>query len=409
MTAPLWIGGLALGIETGSWYIFQQNLQSAADAVADSIAGRAGTGASQTELSGLATAVLTTNRFEFSRGTSTVEINPPPQDGIFADGTTVTVRLTRSVRRQLTGFFNPGDFVLTARATAEVRRATPGCILALAQAGGGTLSVTNSANVQVTGCEVLANSVAWNGFSVVAGSSLSTDCARVTGDFAVQGQLNVSCQFGRQAGAGLTLDPYVRYPEPDLSGLTCIYNNTNFTWTGTSLQPNFGILPDGKRYYYFCNGSIFTIAKTVSLFPDSLYIFDSNAQLVIQDGVNVSFPRSSLYFRNGAFPMIWAPTSKIQFSAPSSGPRAGVIFFGARANSNVANNQIAVGPGSSFDGAIYFPASTVLFRAQGTMSGCPQIIANRVTLFGGVWMINGPCTSSGTRPIVASRSVRLTN
>jgi hypothetical protein len=85
-----------------------------------------------------------------------------------------------------------------------------------------------------------------------------------------------------------------------------------------------------------------------------------------------------------------------------------MLFFGARANVIAGNNQIVIGSGSTLDGAIYFPASPLLFQANSTLNGCPQIIANRVTLFGGTWTLNGPCTAPGIRPIVASRTVRLT-
>lgn len=401
LSAPVWIGGLGLGAEVGTWYYLQQQLQSTADAVAESLAGRVGTGASPSELSGLTNTVLASNKFNFSKGTSS--INFSSSGPVFVDGTTVTVRLTRNVRRLLTGFFQPGDFVITASSTAEVRRATQGCILALANSGAARLQVQASANIQVNGCEVLSNSVAPNGFSVAAGAQLSSSCARSAGNFA--GPVSVTACPRPQVEAGFTLDPYVNFPEPNLSGIRC-NNTSDFTWTDTSGPPDI-ISVNGISYIYFCNGAQLTINKNQNFPQNAIYIFEgSNSKLHIYNPYSPTFVETTFYFRNGAAASIWTPFRGVQITAPAGGPTRGMIFLGARTNTG-QSNQFNIGSGSRLDGAIYFPAANVSFQASGSLTGCVQIIGSVVQL-AGAWTLNGPCQFAGVRPIVASRNVRLT-
>lgn len=406
LSAPLWIGGLGLGAEVGTWYFFQQHLQSTADAVADSLAGRIGTGASDSELMTLANHVLTNNRFDFARGQITLSTSS--SGPVFRDGTTVEVRLTRSVRRMLTGFFQPGDFLVTASAVAEVRQATQGCVLALARTGVGISA--NAANVQVNGCEVLSNSLTWFGFSVPAGSALTADCARSAGGFQLQGTLTVSCPRGREAEAGFTLDPYVDLPEPDLNVFDrCHYDGRSFNWTSTSGPPDSSPWLAGAKYVRFCNNATLNIATGIDGFGNALFIFD-NSILTVQNNTTVQSTRSSFYFVNGGRPEIFAPQTRMTFVAPTSGPHKGMLFMGARSGSSPANNSIAVGPSSVLRGALYFPASPVWFQITGNAgaTNCTQIIGRTVTLSGS-WQSSAPCpVSSGVRPIVASRRVRLT-
>lgn len=413
LSLPVWLGGLALGMEVGNWYFRRQELQTAADAVASSVAGRIGSAAPANELTLVANEILIRNNFNFATGTSNVRITPDQSanpNPVFVNDTRVEVTLTRSIRRILTSLFLPGDFVINARSVAQVLRATPGCVLSLDRGGGFSLQVQGTANIQLPGCEALANSRG-SGFFAQPGSALNADCARTAGTFWLQGQLNVTCQGGPRELAGFTLDPYADVQEPDWGSLNCRYNNTDYTIRISTDQPPpmLDSLPDGRRYVYFCNGSTFTIAKGTVL-GDGAYFFDTNARFVVEDGgFTVRALLSTFYFRKGAFPQISAPNTTLFLTAPRTGPQSGLVFFGARDNPFTGTNQIVSGPGTQLVGAIYFPASEVQFQSSGTLvAGCTQIIARSVILSGS-WRARGPCVGAqGTRPIVASRIVRLT-
>ena len=400
LSSPVWLGGLALGAEVGSWYYFEQKLQATADAVAVSIAGRVGTGASQAELDSLANDFLTRNQFKSSLGSATVTLSSPPGP-VFVNGNTVNVELTRTVRPFLTGIFRPGEFVIRVTAAAQVNQATEGCVLASGiQAGG--LDV-GSANIQVNGCEVLSNG---NVLRIAATGRLTTDCARAARGLIMNGPLTVACRNGQPDGAaGFTLDPYVDTLDPNPSIVSCATNTSvtignNGDWS--TLNPGTA---NGRAYVRFCSGASLDIfsAGTITIPPGWNFLFEGgklnvyNTHLI---GVNVSF-----YFFGGGLVNIFGPTYRINFTTDDPN---GMLFRGARTNNAGGNpNTLFIGPGSNLQGAIYFPASTVQFQASGTLNGCPQIIANAVQL-GGTWRLDGPCRAPGIRPIVASRDVDLT-
>lgn len=403
LSSPVWLGGLALGAEVGSWYYFQQKLQATADAVALSVAARVGTGPSQAELDNLANDFLTRNQFNFSQGTWEVTLSEPPRESVFADGSTVNVELTRSVRRLLSGIFERGDFVVRANAAAQVHKATEGCILALGLTPSQGLQLL-SANVQVTGCEVLSNG---NMISVWSDSRLVTDCARSAAFFNIQGALSVSCRNGQPVShAGFTLDPYFDLLDLDLSlvGGCSTVGSVNIRSDSDWGLINPTVL-NGRQYAYMCPGRNLSIQGTGTGFitvPDWTFIFDGSSFSVSNTnltGLNVSF-----YFANGGRAVIFAPSQRIILT---SNDAHGMLFRGAKTNSGVSNNQIVVGAGSALQGAIYFPASEVFFQTSGFINGCPQIIGRTVSLLG-TWQLAGPCRAPGVRPIVASRSVDLT-
>jgi Flp pilus assembly protein TadG len=406
LSSPVWIGGLALGAEVGSWLFFQQRLQATADAVAASIASRVGTGAPQAELDTLATDFLRQNQFQFCDGCWEVTL-AAPSGPVFVNGNTVNVQLRRPVNRLLTRFFQPGSFNIQVNSSAQVSMATQGCILGLGTQN--TLDI-GPANINVTGCEVLSNGDS----RVGGGSSLATDCARSRGFITVWGTLTVNCRNGQpEREAGMTLDPYVDIPDLDLSGIECdkttsgpVTISTNQDWNG-----KFTSVPrSGRNYIRICAGSSLTIKGTVAVrMPNTTtFIFDGIGVDFRIENTNVTGVAQSYFFMNGARPVINAPNSSVNLQA--AGGAAGMLFRGARGNTLGAGlgNQITVGPNSNLTGAIYFPASPVQFQANGNVSACLQIIGRAVVLRG-AWQMTGPCAIAlPLRPIVASRDVDLT-
>jgi hypothetical protein len=72
----------------------------------------------------------------------------------------------------------------------------------------------------------------------------------------------------------------------------------------------------------------------------------------------------------------------LNLSAPTSGPYAGILFFGAR-NATSVTHKVNGTPGTTLQGAIYAPASLVEFAGNSTTSnGCTQVVARLVTLTG---------------------------
>jgi hypothetical protein len=393
---------MGLGVEVGTWYLRQQAMQTWADTIADSVAGRAGTGAQLPELQGLAQQVLRESQFpidtELSMNLDVRLVNQSDPD----EGIRVDVSLSRTVERLFTRFFQEDDVVLSANAAAVVRQATPGCVLALARAGANVFQLQNSASVKLVGCEALSNSLDDRAFFVPAGNMLTADCARTAGHFLTQGQLTVTCHNGFQQEAGFTVDPYAHLQEPGNYQCTKLakYEVDATNPMPAALQRG----PDGRDVRRFCGG--LTISANTTLQP-GLYII-SGGQLNIPSGTVVTGMDVTFYLGPAATSVI--DRAVLQLAAPRVGDYPGILFFGPRAVNTTLTQNISAGAGSTLEGAVYMPGSTLSFRAAGTLNGCMQIIGNVVRL-NGVWTLNSswqnPDACPGQSSIVASNVVRL--
>jgi hypothetical protein len=304
------------------------------------------------------------------------------------------------MNRLLTAFFDPEPFELEGRSAAQVNQQTFGCILGLRTAGGPGARITLSGStVDVFGCEVLSNTE----LEVNAAATLTTDCVRTRLAYFARGTVNVlQCENGPFGSAGITLDPYIDRPEPNLTSVSCGTTQAKTINTVSSL-PSPTTLSDGTTAYVFCHDA--TISRSIVL-PSGLYVF-RGGNLYIGEGypITVSGTDISFFFSNGSVGFSW-PSTVLQLGAPALGPHAGMLFRGARTNTGL--HSLSSAPNSIFDGAFYFPGARLIFSATGNIGGCLQLIASEVQVSGQWRSTNGPCEGPGTRPIVASRAVLIT-
>jgi len=408
LSAPVWIGGLALGAEVGGWYVLKQRVQFVADNVASSLAGRIGTTPSQAEIDALAAKVIEWNRFSGDWKVS-YSVAPGP---VFVSGTRVTVQLKQPVKRYLSKIFNASDFEVEGTASAQVTMATQACILALGYEDGNIFQVglVPNPDIQLNGCDAHANLS-----FVISRGSFTSDCLRARFNVVERppGTTSVTCRNGRpEQEAGLRYDPYADLPELNKDIVTCSTKTSGpirITKAG-DWKDNIEIKLVGSRQYgHVCGDQSVTISGTNVGMPNAVIIFDEGTELSIDDGSTVSAGSNNVmfYFARGSRPAINAPNSKIVLAA--FGGESRILFRGARDNVLPIGvwNDIIIGEGSRLPGVIYFPASGVRFQGSGDLGSCPQIIGASIWLEG-TWQINGPCEPVGTRPIVASWAVRLT-
>jgi hypothetical protein len=127
--------------------------------------------------------------------------------------------------------------------------------------------------------------------------------------------------------------------------------------------------------------------------------FGINANAVVSGSEIVFYlPNgASLKFNSGA---------TINFSARTSDPYSGILFFGQRGGASVTH-QVNGAAGTTFDGAVYFPSGDLQYAGRaGSTGGCTQIIANTVT-FTGNSEVKSDCQAAGTRTIATNQLVRI--
>lgn len=381
LSLPVLVGAAGFGVETTYWYYKRAQLQSAADAAAHAgaIERRSGSGPAVVR----SVAVLTAEDNGFDDGRGVAEVNAPPLSGPSAGGDAVEVILSEPAERFFTALFHEGDVGLRARAVAVFRTAANACILALDPTAGRAANFSGSTQVSLAGCSVMANSTAADAVNLQGSATLSVDCLISGG--------------GAQVGSGATLtecrapvtqappvgDPFADLAEPAATG-GCQ------SATGSPLQPG--------RY---CNG--LRLSGEVELAPGVYHVsggdlrVNANA-LVRGEGVTIFLDGSSGVRING--------TATVELSAPTSGPYAGVLFFGDRQGGGASTfNGTAQ---SRMTGAVYLPGQAVQYLGNFSgQDGCLQVVARTVE-WSGSTRVAADCTAHGMRSLPVLHLVRLT-
>jgi hypothetical protein len=96
----------------------------------------------------------------------------------------------------------------------------------------------------------------------------------------------------------------------------------------------------------------------------------------------------------------FAGNSTSNLSAPTSGPLSGILFFQDRSiPSTGAASTITGNSSSTFDGAVYFPTTTLSFVGNSSASGYSIVVANQLTLSGNASIGNNYSSLTGGSPI----------
>jgi hypothetical protein len=94
----------------------------------------------------------------------------------------------------------------------------------------------------------------------------------------------------------------------------------------------------------------------------------------------------------------------VQLSAPTDGPRAGILFFQDRALASNIPSTISGGANSRFDGALYFP-TTSLSYSGGTGTDYTIIVAKTLSFSGGTTLNSDYSSLPGGTPVKAGAAL----
>lgn len=379
LTMPMVVGGAGLGVETTYWYLTRTQMQQAADAAAYAGAMEMRSGSDLTQVTAVATATAGKNAFNTQTGT--VQVNNPPSTGN-GGNQAVEVILNLSVPRYFSAAFNSSPVQLTARAVAKYTNAGDACVLALNTSASRAVYVSGSATVSLTGCSVMANSVANDAIYSGGSSSLAAKCLISGGGVSLNATVNLTCASAVTNAAPIG-DPYRNLAIPtDTSA--CRNDNSN------NLQPG--------RY---CSGM--TLKNNQSLAP-GVYII-SGGDLKVNAGANITGTGVTLYLAAGSNFSING-NATVNLTAPTSGTYAGMLMFGDRTGTGV--DKINGTASSHLTGAIYFKKHEVDYLGNFSgQNGCVQVVADTVQWSGNA-DVSTDCSAKGMTSIPALALVKLT-
>jgi hypothetical protein len=397
---PVVVGFVGLGTETGLWFYTHQSMQSAADGAAFS-AATAYVKGSTTGYTDEGRAVAA--RYSFVNGVNgtTVAVNRPPLSGPnAANQNAVEVIIQQPQRRLFSAVLANTAFSISARAVAATAAAGTICVLGLDPTAANTVSLSNNAILPDPTCGVASNSSAANALAL-------SNNARIDGPVNSHGGIALS------NNATLTGNPILSNaaPIPDPYATAdagappaCTAQNGAGTNNGSrTLQPD--VYVNGTGFARFCGGLNFTNNFTVTFLPgvyfiDSRLIFGNNASI---NGTGVTL------IINGNYAINIGNNAHVDISAPTSGPTAGIVFFGSRTGTSTVTQRFSNNTVLNLTGALYFPNQILELDNNASTApngGCTQVIGRRVVLMNNV-DLGANCAGTGITPMNLGGSVAL--
>jgi Flp pilus assembly protein TadG len=396
ITATVLIGMVSLGVEVSYLLLAHRQMQSAADAAA--LAGADALSAGNTTgITTEADAVAARNGFTNGVNNVVVTISNPPVGGAVdaGDSTAVEATVTQPQSLTLITLFHSGTISVSATAVAKVVSAGLYCSLSLDSSANAALSLSNSAQLLTnTNCGVAVNSSS-------ASAITMTNSAIIGGPVLDHGgaSLSNSAAFTNSSVTlygGVTADPYANV------ALQTPPSCTSQSGTASNSQ-TLNLTQDSSLGTTFCSGWNFSNSATVNLAPGIYYVKQG---LNISNSVTVNGTGGVTIVVYGTYAMSISNSVVLNLTAPTSGPYAGLAFFGPR--NSTSNVTQALGSNSAtlnITGAIYFPSQTLHLTNSASVGapGCTQVIADVIIVSNSVTLDNN-CTGTAVVPIGGSKT-----
>lgn len=409
LLTPVLIGGLAFGAELGFWELEKRKLQNAADTAAHAAGTQLRSG--QTDdaiLKAVARSVAEIGGYD--GGDAHITLAQPPTSGAYA-GNNQAVRLTlsQSIPRRFSAIYDSTPVSFTVRATALVNNGRPACVLALHPSASDAISTGGSTNVNLSGCDIAANSISSTAITATGnGSTVTADCISAVGNVSVNNTYQLSCP-APIANGPLTADPYASVPMPTAADCFQTYTAAQFTQNGNPSTPGTG---HSDRVLCY-TGAAWSFPRTVNMAANNTYVlFNTHATNTATFGVNGN---NSVNGTNvnviliGRWNVSFNGNTRLSLTAKTTGPYRGLALVGDRANQ--VNIDISGNNAGKIVGAIYSANqnSQVTYTGSSTAYGagqCTQVIGGRVRFWGNS-SFSTDCSNSGTRELRTAQSIRI--
>jgi hypothetical protein len=301
----------------------------------------------------------------------TVTINNPPSTGPnTANSAYVEAIVSKPEPTYFLRVLGVSTMTVSTRAVAYEGNG-PNCIYVLNPSASGALSANG--NVTVTsGCGLLVDSSSATAMTTVGSVSITAPTIGVVGGYSGSGFTPTP-----KTGVIAATDPLAPVAAPTVG--SCAH--TNYSLNGTSGSASSPLQLYAGTY---CGG--ITVHGNAWLnFNAGTYVLAGGGMAISANttmtGTGVTFYNTTGTGGYGAISM--NGNTQANLSAPTSGPLAGILFFQDRSiPSTDAGSTITGNSSSTFDGAVYFPTTTLSFNGNSSSSGYSIVVANQLTLSG---------------------------
>ncbi len=377
----------ALAVDVGYARFEKRRMQTAADSAAVAAAYALNTGLNYTTA---AQSDSSLNGFTNGANGVTVAAQNPPTSGAYAGNNNyVEADVSQTQPTFLLKAIGINSIPVTVRAVAASSSGLA-CIYGLDPSGSAILA--SGSPTVISQCAMLSDS------NMTVGGTATVHAAAfyVTGTYSGPGppQVNPAPTTGDLPAS----DP-LSYLSSPATG-SCAQNNYHVTshQTVTISAGTYcgGIKVDGGGVLkllpgtYIFNGGGFTVNGSAT-------VESVNSDGSVGGGVTIYNTYSA---GNSYSPINLDGSATIILTAPTTGGYAGILFFDDRSISSAQTNTINGNSSSTFQGALYFPATTLSFGGSGSTAAYTILVAKDVIFTGGATFSNNYSSlPSGLSPI----------
>ena len=387
----LLIGVLGYAIDGGQMYAQRQMAQAAADAAAEAgiMSIMRGTNATSTYTFGTGEASYTCTTTDgrtpcvYARnngfgGTASDTVTLSYPSSVAGVGSVTVPAFQVTVQRTLnTGFVQflkgPATTTITAKAIAGIVGAvSPDSIIVL---GSGTAFTANNGASVTVGGAIAINSASNPPANISGGATVTASAINVVSTTASSSHINNggSTNPTPVTGVAAVADPLASLaaPTPGACLQTSMYN-----------VPSNTVIPAGN----YCGGITVSNGVTGVTFGSGIYTITGGG-LTFGGGITTS-GSGVMFYLTGTNATYGSATIAngvtVTFSAPTSGPYTGILFYQNRAITSSNNATFAGGANMDLTGTLYFPTTDVSYSNGTTGAGSTTaIVANQVSFAGG--------------------------
>jgi Flp pilus assembly protein TadG len=384
---PLVVGAAGLGTDTVQWVLWKRELQRAADTAA--LAGAYAQMQTGESVNAAVGAHLTDNNHTgIALLSGYPNISYPSDTGTYTKAVQVTLAMQKTLG--FSSLFLSTPPTITATATAALVDDGSYCVVALNGSSAPSLTISGSTTVNM-GCGAISNSTSPTTAVAPNGNAYSFTADPVAGVGGMPSSIN---------GATDIQPHHVAMPDP-YAGKYSTTPTSNCNKKPPSGKGNTTLSPGCYSDFKFTGNGTYTMQ------PGVYYLWNTNFDTgggitLIGDGVTI--------IMTGDAPGVAVPNgnSTIQLTAPTTGDYANMLFIGTGTAQSTINGTAS----SYFDGAMYFPNSTVSFSGNsGARFQCAMVVASFVDFSGNSNLQNSLTRPDGTpcqaATQVSGKSVRL--
>jgi Flp pilus assembly protein TadG len=395
-----------LAIDVGGLWNTKREMQTAADAAAIAAVNDLAV-QNSTDVTADAKNASAKNGFtdggttSFSSSHVSVSVATPPTSGTYkSNAGAVMVTVTQTQPTQFLQFVGFNTIPVSVSATG-LTLTGGACIYSLDPSGSAAFDITGSSAV-TSACGTYVDSSSGSAAVASGGGTLTAPLLGVVGGTTINGGGSVPVTTSIPAFG----DPlsYVSAPSVGSCGS---YLGTSVSGTPPPLNPGL-----------FCGGLKIKSGATVTLNP-GLYVLNGGG-LDIQGnltGNGVTFyltgtasgpaKYTGVTTNSSANITLKAPNTCTAGAAPTGGSINGVLIFQGRSITGTSSNQSTINGSatSSFDGALYFPTTTLNYAGSSSASGYTYLVAYDLKIAGGATIGNNYSCLNGSASIILNAAL----